>query len=177
MIWGSSQTLIFPTGSVLLSADENNFGTQEGVNWQLYLGYGRLSDLRYRKKPVLTFAGKTRFVGPSHRFPYLFNWNLYVTEQTFFDIHSGITACYDSNTPMTLLDQRLALTEIAPRTRAKIGDFVADPDTPPGYLTFFPQFKVNMEIVGFTLLGDRYTLRLSGTEFDPSNPIPIAEDI
>jgi len=176
--WGDSQTFIYDDLTITLEAESLVYQIDTSEGWLKWIGYDRWLDPNYQITPKLSSDGISFFSGPSFTAPYQFEWNLTkLPPETFFTLEAMYLRSQRDHQPIRLIDQRYALSEPAPRIRAKAGTLI-DAPTIPGMVFFWGQFDITFKMERDRgLFKTEYDLKMSATEFSPGNPVPTSEDL
>lgn len=141
---GSQQTLSYGQGldliTIVLSA--RNFAAGEGEGLLRVLGYDRIPQIDQARITRLSTLGVPYWQGPSFEAPQRFAWRLQgLSDQQFFGLQAIFERQQRDRGRVRLIDQRWALHEPLPRTRAKIGAVLA---AQPGMVSYWAQFWIEL---------------------------------
>lgn len=176
---GISQELRYGAGANLISVtlDRKNFKCGEGDGLLKELGYARTTDQQFWRVSGRTTLGIPRVTGPSFFPPETFEWRLQgLTDLQYWSIDAMARLQQASRNPIQpirLTDQRWAMSEPLPRTRAKIGAVVGP--VLPGMMTYFAKFNILIEEISPPVYRNDGTheLTIKASELDK---IPLTED-
>lgn len=146
LLIGESQTLRYGTGAteIVVALSSYNFKPGQGQGYQPLIGYDRVLDSEYRRSITRSTTGTPYWRGPSFAAPHKFVWSLQLlTHAQLRDIQAICLRQQRDRLPARLIDQRLALSEASPRTRAKIGPLILGAS--PGTIAYWAQFEVELE--------------------------------
>lgn len=143
---GETQTLRYGAGAteIVVALSSYNFKPGQGQGYQPLIGYDRVLDSEYRRSITRSAIGIPYWRGPSFAAPHKFAWSLQMLSHAQLqDLQAICLRQQRDRLPARLVDQRLALTEPSPRTRAKIGPFILGAS--PGTIAYWAQFDVELE--------------------------------
>lgn len=168
---GSSQTLVI--GSLSLTLGEDAFDADFAGG----LGYRRSIVETHQVGVGRSFFGATIIDGPRFVSKYNFEWQLNLKQADLLMLlaicHTQQTAAKAQQPPaVRLRDQRFALLEPTPRTRAKVGNTGITP--PAGFVVIWPQFDLLLTmptdfsewLLWSSPTEDLYKVKLLGVELD-----------
>lgn len=176
--WGNYQTFAYADLSLTLTTENYNFRPGLGSNYLERYGYDRYLD---PDRAVEMSYGPldSSFYAGSKSAGYLFFWQLQnLTELEFYTMKAIADRSLADRLPVRLLDGLLALEEVSPRSRAKVGTVTGAPAV-SGMNFFYPIFDVVLQY-GTERSGwqsGRYDLALQGKEYNPYSPVPVGEDL
>lgn len=175
---GISQELRYGAGLNLISVslERKNFKPGEGDGLLKELGYSRTPAAQYWRTSDRSTLGVPLIQGPSFYPPELFEWRLQaLTDTQYWAIDAIAKLQQTTKQRITLIDQRYALSEPLPRTRAKIGATVGP--ALPGMTAYFAKFYIWIEEIpesGRLYRNDgTHELTIRASELDK---IPLTED-
>ncbi|NJM56229.1 MAG: hypothetical protein HC857_00505 [Synechococcales cyanobacterium RU_4_20] len=175
MLIGTSQTLIYSEDSspitLLLEDADYNFPYSGHDDFLSLYGCDRTLDPEYTADIINSSEGASFWFGRNLE-PHLYKWQLWLSEAKMLLLEGMILRQQREKKPVLLLDQRLAMHEPTPRTRAKVGT-LSSPPSVPGTTFFWPILKLKLDVemgqktVDCNNIERRRIVLLSGKEILP----------